>query len=92
VGVQTPNACRPAASTEGIVGRVDSVGRELDVHVAGTAVRFDVPPGCLVTLRGERVKLRLLQPRDRVRVAYTEAHGRQIAEVIEVQPTVPAPE
>jgi len=81
------NAAWQPHRVEGDVRRVDPVSRELDVHVSGTAVSFDVPPGCAITLRGERVKLRLLQPRDRVRVSFTESHGRRIADVIEVQPT-----
>lgn len=85
------NTYRTTLLIDAIVRRVDTVGRELDVHASGTAISFDVPPTCPITLRGERVKFRLLQPRDRVRVAYTEAHGRRIADVIEVQPTGLAP-
>jgi hypothetical protein len=78
--------------TDGVVRRVDPVGREVVVHVAGTPVSFDVRPGCVITLRGERVKLRLIQPRDRVRVAYTESQGARVADAIEVRPGGPAPE
>lgn len=84
--MHTPSACWQPFLIEGDIRRIDPIGRELDVHAAGTAVSFDVPPGCPITLRGERVKLRLLQPRDRVRVSYTEAHGRRVADGIEVQP------
>jgi hypothetical protein len=42
-------------------------------------------------LRGERVKLRLIQPQDRVRVKYTEYSGARVADTIEVRPGGPAP-
>ena len=80
---------KPTARLDGVVSRVDPVGRELDVHTAGCAVSFDVPPVCPVTLRGERVKFRLVQPQDRVRVVYTESDGRRIAEAVEIQPLAP---
>jgi hypothetical protein len=63
----------------------------VEVHVSGTTVSFDVPPVCVITLRGERVKLRLIQPRDRVRVAYTESRGVRVAVAIDVQPGGTAP-
>lgn len=89
--MQIQNPGPPAFQADGVVRRVDPVGREVEIHVAGTAVHFDVRPGCVITLRGERVKLRLIQPRDRVRVAYTEARGARVADAIEVQPGSPAP-
>ena len=89
--MQSPNGSRPTLQADGVVRRVDPVGREVEVHVAGNPVNFDVRPGCLITLRGERVKLRLIQPRDRVRVAYTEGHWGRVAEVIEVQSVGPSP-
>jgi hypothetical protein len=70
---------------EGTVRRVDAASREMEVHAA----RFDVPPGCPILLRGERVKLRLIQPRDRVRVRYAEVQDRRVAEAIEVLPGGP---
>jgi hypothetical protein len=76
---------------DGVVRRVDPVGREMDVHVADTSVSFDVRPDCVITLRGERIKLRLVLPRDRVRVAFTECRGTRIADAIEVQPEGPVP-
>ena len=56
--------------TDGIIQQVDTVNRELRVQVNGTLMTFDVPPGCTVILNNEQVKLRLLQPADRVKVAY----------------------
>jgi hypothetical protein len=89
--MQIPSDCRPINHINGVVRRVDSVTREVEVHVGGTPVRFDVRPDCVITLRGERVKLRLIQPRDRVRVAYTERRGARVADAIEVQPGGTAP-
>jgi hypothetical protein len=89
--MQLLNACRLTGVINGIVRRVDPVSREMEVHVAGTPVNFDIRPGCIITLRGERVKLRLIQARDRVRVTYTECPGTCVADAIEVQPGSPAP-
>jgi hypothetical protein len=76
---------------DGVARRVYPVGREVDVYVAGTSVSFVVRPDCVITLRGERIKLRLVQPRDHVRVAFTECRGARIADAIEVQPEGAAP-
>jgi hypothetical protein len=90
-GMQIQNASRTPLLADGVVRRVDPVGREVDVLVAGTSVSFDVRPDCVITLRGERIKLRLIQPRDRVRVAFRECRGARVADAIEVQPEGPAP-
>lgn len=87
--MQSPNPHRSTSRLDGVVSRVDPVCRELDVRATGAAVRIDVPPDCPITLRGERVKLRLLQPQDRVRVFYAERHDGRVASRIEVQPTAP---
>jgi hypothetical protein len=89
--MQRPNAAQHLVEIEGVVRRVDPTGREVEVQIADTPISFDVRPDCVVTLRGERVKLRLIQPRDRVRVAYTERRGSRVADAIEVQPGGPAP-
>jgi hypothetical protein len=89
--MQGPNAWRSSEEIDGIVRRVDPVRREVEVHGAGLPVRLDVRPDCVITLRGERVKLRLIQPRDRVRVKYTERSGARVADTIEVQSDGPAP-
>jgi hypothetical protein len=89
--MQGPNAARQLVEINGVVRRVDPAGREVEVQIAGAPVSFDVRPGCVITLRGERVKLRLIQPRDRVRVEYTECRGACVAGTIEVQPGGPAP-
>jgi hypothetical protein len=61
----------------GVLQRVDLIDREVTVRQEGGVVNYSVSPGCEVLLNGERVKLRLLQPRDHVRVAYRpRAEGR----------------
>jgi hypothetical protein len=89
--MQRPNAAQHLVEIDGVVRRVDPTGREVEVQIAGTPVSFDIRPDCVVTLRGERVKLRLILPRDRVRVAYTECRGSRVADAIEVRPGGPAP-
>lgn len=89
--MQSQDVSRLPLLADGVVRRVDPVGREMDVLVAGASVSFDVRTDCVITLRGERVKLRLVQPRDRVRVAFRECRGARIADAIEVQPEGPAP-
>ncbi len=70
----------------GTVHRVDTVNRELTVLVNGDLLTFDVPVDCEITLHGERVRFRMLQPRDRVRVRHAWRSGFLVALTIEVQP------
>src|SRR5918911_1609718 len=84
--MQRPSSRKPALGAEAVVHRVDPVNRELTALVGGVLVNIYVPPGCEVVLRGERVKLRMVQPRDHVRVTYTELDGFLLAREIEVQP------
>ncbi len=67
----------------GVIQHVDVVNRDVSVFARGGATRFDVPPGCTILLNGENVKLRLLQPHDRVRVTYSHENAVPIAERIE---------
>lgn len=83
--------CRPITRINGVVHRVDPVCREVELHAGTAIISLDVPPDCVISLRGERVKLRLLQPRDRVCVSYKETQGNRAAEAIEVQPGGPSP-
>jgi hypothetical protein len=82
---------RTESQTDGVVQHVDTVNRELAALVGGALVTFDVPPGCPVVLRGERVKLRLVQPGDPVRVTYTGARGPLVACAVEVPGGHPPP-
>jgi hypothetical protein len=68
------------------VKRVDTVEREITVLLSTGLAVFDVPSDCRVLLRGEPIKLRLIQPRDQVRVSFTNEQGRLIAQLLEVQP------
>ena len=85
------NSCESALEAEAVIRRVDPVNRELAALVEGVLVTIDVPPACEVILRGERIKLRMVQPRDRVRVTYTEFDNSLVARAIEVLPRYPAP-
>ncbi len=84
------NSCETALEAEAVIRRVDPVNRELAALVEGVLVTIDVPPACEVILRGERIKLRMVQPRDRVRVTYTESANPIVAHAIEVLPGYPA--
>lgn len=82
--MQKPGTQTSALQTDGVVHGVDTVNRELTVNTGGALATFDVPPDCAVVLRGERVKLRMVQPRDRVHVTYTRLRGFLVARTIQV--------
>jgi hypothetical protein len=75
-----------AKRAQGAVQRVDTVGREIILLLPTGLAVFDVPSDCPILLRGEPIKLRLIQPRDQVRVAFSEHQDRLIAQSLEVQP------
>jgi CBS-domain-containing membrane protein len=52
----------------GTVCKVDVANRALRLAIHGREMDVDVPVGCPIFLRSERVKLRLLQPQDNVDV------------------------
>jgi hypothetical protein len=81
-----PESAARALQSVGLVQRVDTVNRELSVVVNGEPLTFDVPVGCEIALHGERVRFRMVQPRDRVRVRHTRRGGLLVALGIEVQP------
>jgi hypothetical protein len=68
--VQSANSAPAILRADGVIQQVDTVNRELRVLVNRTSLSFDVPPDCAVILNAERVKLRLLQPADRVKLFY----------------------
>jgi hypothetical protein len=78
------SAQQRSAQFDGMVLRVDLINRELVVFVEGDLVNIFVPVDCKVVLRGERVKLRLLHSRDRVRVTFTRRGDTIVAQAIEV--------
>ena len=75
-----------AERVRGIVQRVDTVEREITVLLPTGLAVFDVPSDCPILLRGDPIKLRLIQPCDQVRVAFNDRQGRLIAQLLEVQP------
>ncbi len=89
--MRSPESCGRAVRAEGVVQRVDTVNRELVLFVGDTLLIIDVPADCPITLRGERVKLRMVQPRDRVQATYTERCGLRVAVAVEAQPGGPTP-
>lgn len=70
----------------GSIERVDLVQRELTVSVGPRRVEVDVPPQCQVMLRGERIKLRIIQPGDFVRISFVQRAARSVAQRVEVAP------
>lgn len=89
--MRTGNDYESALEAEAVIHHVDPIKRELVVLVDGILVTIYVPPTCDVTLRGERIKLRMVQPRDLVRVTYIEYTHSIVACAIEVQPGKPHP-
>lgn len=71
---------------EGTVQHLDTVGREIVVLLATRLVVFDVACECAILLRGEPIKLRVIQPGDRVRVTFVDGQGSKIAQMLEVPP------
>jgi len=84
--MQRPECLAQALDSVGVVHRVDTVNRELAVFVNEELLTFDVPIGCQVILHGEPVKLRMVQPQDRVRITHASRGGLRVAITIEVQP------
>lgn len=84
-----PNSDRSDPDTserlQGIIQNVNLLERDVTVSTRiGTAV-VDIPPGCPVYLHGERIKLRMLQPKDIVSIAFVRRDERLIAQKVEVQ-------
>jgi hypothetical protein len=55
---------------DGIIEHVDVPGRELTVRIGSRSRQFALAPQCPLLLHGERVKLRMLQARDRAHLEY----------------------
>lgn len=70
-----PEAGSRVRQVEGIIQQVDPVGRELPVVVDGVAINFYVPLHCNISVDDEPARMRLLQPRDRARLAFSVEHG-----------------
>jgi len=82
-----PEAGSRVRQVEGIIQQVDPVGRELPVVVDGVAINFYVPLHCDISVDDEPARMRLLQPRDRARLAFSVEHGVSRALSITVSST-----
>lgn len=89
--MRTPETCERTLRIEGTVQRVDTMNRELTLHADNIHLVIDIPPDCPILLHGERVKLRLIQPRDQVHATYIEGSAQRVARAIEVHPGSPTP-
>jgi hypothetical protein len=70
----------------GLVQHVDLVGRDMKVLIHTDARVFDIPPDCLIFLHGEQVKLRMVQPNDRVRITFKRTQKGLVAKRLDIQP------
>jgi hypothetical protein len=73
-------------STEAVVREVNVVAREILASTAAGEIAIDVPCDCPIMLRGQRIKLRLVQPGDSVAVSLVTSAGRYAASRVLVQP------
>jgi hypothetical protein len=73
-------------SAKGIVERVDTVQREVTILMQNGLELFDIPPDCPIFLHGERIKLRMIQPRDHVNIRFVSGDELPVATSVEVQP------
>lgn len=69
---------------DGAIQAIDLVGRTVAVLLPQGFLIFDVPARCEIRLNGERVKLRLLQPGDRVHLTFCRKRGVLTALSLEV--------
>lgn len=69
-------------TAEGVVHSIDLIDRTITLLLSSGMVTIDVPPSCEIWLNGERVKLRLLQQHDCVRLTFYRKCGFLTALVI----------
>ncbi len=79
-----PGISERLLEVSGVIQRVAVPDREVTVLVEDRTMTFGLAPGCVLSLHGEPVKLRLLQARDRAHVLYTQAGERLAAHVVRV--------
>jgi hypothetical protein len=84
--VSNSRPSRNQGNLQGTVQGVDLVQREITVLVDSQPVNVEIPPQCPVLLRGERIKLRLVQAGDVVQICCTPRAARCVAERVEVAP------
>lgn len=70
----------------GTVRQIDAIAREIVVLSNLGMTAFDVPPDCPIFLRGEQIKLRMIQPDDRIRVTFSKCREFLVANALDVQP------
>ena len=87
--VRRPNHVGNLLEVEGIVQRISLIDRSLAVGLGTSQMLFDVAPACVVRLNGERVKLRMLQPGDRVRIGYRVSPAGRTAVSVEARTRAP---
>jgi hypothetical protein len=80
-----PEPRTQTGQTVGIVHRVDTVNRELSVRVSDQLVCFDVPTDSAVYLHGERVRFRMLQPGDLVKITHLRRGDQRVALAVVAQ-------
>jgi hypothetical protein len=68
----------------GTIQAVDVPGRTLTMLVNGVSRIFEIAPDCAIVLRGERVKLRLVQPSDTAHLVYRQTAEGLRAQVVDV--------
>lgn len=73
----------------GMIHRLDLMNRELEMLTNMRRTAVVVPPGCVVLLRGEPVKLRILQPGDFIEVAFFMRGSMRVAREIKVDGSRP---
>jgi len=78
---------RPDRIVEGTIQSVDTLGREIAVLLPSGLEVFYVPPDCPTYLRGERIKLRIVQSQDEVRVTLKDHCGIVVVKLLEIWPT-----
>lgn len=62
-------------TAEGVVHAIDLIDRTVTMLLPSGMVTMDVPSPCEIWLNGERVKLRLLQRHDRIRLTFCRKRG-----------------
>jgi hypothetical protein len=84
--VNAVQAIAAGERAQGTIQRVDTLGREITVLLSTGLEVFYVPPDCPIVLHGERIKLRMIQPRDKARVTFVRSREMLVVELLEVQP------
>lgn len=79
-----PQTCTRYDTVRGTIETMDLLGREVRVQAGDRGLDLNVPVECPIIMYEERVRLRMLQPRDAVEVLFTWDNGQAQAQSIEV--------